>query len=94
MQIDLYEEYTKGFLKGTNGSLSKEELLGLPYGALVMTLETGMRFLGDYLNGDVYFSIHYPEQNLDRCRTQFKLVADMEGKMETMKATVARLLAE
>jgi hypothetical protein len=43
-------------------------------------LECGMRFLADYLNGDRYFRIHYPEQNLDRCRTQFKMVADMEKK--------------
>ena len=49
-----------------------------------MTYECGIRFLADYLNGDVYFKIHYPEHNLDRARTQLKLVADMEAKMDEM----------
>ncbi len=55
-----------------------------------MTFECGIRFLTDYLNGDTYFKIHYPEQNLDRTHTQFKLVYDMEGKMDTMKAIVEK----
>ena len=50
-----------------------------------MTLECGMRFLGDYLNGDTYFRIDYPEHNLVRARTQFKLVEDMEKQMNEMK---------
>ena len=50
-----------------------------------MTLECGMRFLGDYLNGDTYFRIDYPEHNLVRSRTQFKLVEDMEKQMDEMK---------
>ena len=54
-----------------------------------MTLECGIRFLADYLNGDTYFRTHYEGQNLDRCRTQFKLVADMENKWEEMKRIVA-----
>ena len=49
-----------------------------------MTLECGVRFLADYLSGDVYFHIQKPEHNLDRCRTQFKLVKDMEDKMDQM----------
>ena len=53
-----------------------------------MTLECGMRFLTDYLEGDVYFKTHYKGQNLDRTRTQFKLVKDMEDKWETMKTIV------
>ncbi len=53
-----------------------------------MTLECGLRFLTDYLAGDHYFGIHYPDQNLDRCRTQFKLVQDMEEKMDQMHAIV------
>ncbi len=47
-------------------------------GAKTMTLECGLRFLTDYLNGDTYFATHYADQNLDRCRTQFKLVSEME----------------
>ena len=57
-------------------------------GAKTMTLECGMRFLTDYLDGDHYVAIHYPDQNLDRCRTQFKLVADMEKKWDKMQAIV------
>ena len=54
----------------------------------MMTLECGVRFLTDYLDGDNYFKIHYPEQNLDRCHTQFKLVADMEKKWDQMMKIV------
>ncbi len=88
--IDLYEAYTRGFLEGAQGSLTEAELEYLPWGARLMTLECGIRFLTDYLDGDHYFRIHYPEQNLDRCRTQFKLVKDMEEQFEAMAAVVAK----
>mgnify|MGYP002510323952 CR=1 FL=1 len=86
--IELYEAYTRGFLEGAKGSLTPAELEYLPWGAKLMTLECGIRFLTDYLDGDHYFRIHYPEQNLDRCRTQLKLVADMESKWQAMEAIV------
>jgi hypothetical protein len=54
-----------------------------------MTLECGMRFLTDYLNGDIYFKIHREAHNLDRCRTQFKMVADMEEMMDRMNAIIS-----
>ena len=88
--IELYEAYTRGFLEGAAGSLTKAELEYLPWGAKLMTLECGIRFLTDYLDGDNYFRIHYPEQNLDRCRTQFKLVTDMEAQFDTMHAIVEK----
>ena len=88
--IALYEAYTRGFLEGAQGSLTPAELEYLPWGARLMTLECGIRFLTDYLDGDHYFRIHYPEQNLDRCRTQFKLVRDMEEQFEAMAAVVAK----
>lgn len=62
----------------------------LPMGAKVMTYECGMRFLTDYLQGDTYFKIHRAGQNLDRCRTQMKLVADMEAKWARMEQIVSR----
>ena len=65
-------------------SLTSMERETLPMGAKLMTLECGIRFLADYLSGDVYFRIHRPEHNLDRCRTQFKLVEDMEKKWQQM----------
>ena len=87
MDLDLYGIYTKGFLSACPG-LTKMEREMLPMGAKLMTLECGVRFLTDYLNGDVYFKTHYDGQNLDRCRTQFKLVADMESKWDAMKRIV------
>lgn len=87
MDLSLYETYTKGFLSACPG-LTQTERDMLPMGAKLMTLECGVRFLTDYLNGDVYFKTHYAGQNLDRCRTQFKLVADMESKWNDMKRIV------
>ena len=88
--IELYEAYTRGFLEGAKGSLTAAELEYLPWGARLMTLECGIRFLTDYLDGDHYFRIHYADQNLDRCRTQFKLVKDMEEQFAEMAAVVAK----
>ena len=90
MDISLFEEYTKGYLSVAKEFLTEEELETLSIGSAVMTLECGMRFLTDYLDGDVYFATHYEGQNLDRCRTQFKLVADMEAKMNEMQAIVKK----
>ena len=84
----MFEVYTQGFLEGANGALTQAELDYLPWGAKLMTLECGIRFLTDYLEGDHYFRTHREGQNLDRCRTQFKLVADMENQWEAMKAVV------
>ena len=86
--ISLYEVYTQGFLEGADGALTQAELDYLPWGAKLMTLECGIRFLTDSLEGDHYFRIHREGQNLDRCRTQFKLVADMEDQWEAMKSVV------
>jgi len=88
--IELYECYTRGFLEGAAGSLTPGELEYMPWGARLMTLECGMRFLTDYLEGDHYFRTHYAGQNLDRCRTQFKLVQDMEQQFEEMKAIIKK----
>ena len=87
MDLSLFETYTKGFLSACPG-LTENERDMLPMGAKLMTLECGVRFLTDYLSGDTYFATHYEGQNLDRCRTQFKLVADMESKWEEMKRIV------
>ncbi len=91
LDLELFEAYTKGFLEGCGGALTEKEIELLPVGAVMMTLECGMRFLTDYLEGDVYFKIHSPTQNIDRARNQFALVADMEKKMDEMKAIVKRL---
>lgn len=90
MSLELFELYTKGFLEGCQGSLTKEEVDMLPMGAKLMTLECGMRFLTDYLQGDVYFHTTYAEHNLVRCHTQFEMVADMERKWAQMEEIVKR----
>lgn len=88
--LELFECYTRGFLQGAQGVISPEEKEYLPWGARLMTLECGMRFLTDYLEGDHYFATHRPGQNLDRCRTQFKLVSDMEACWEQMQEIVRK----
>lgn len=90
LSLPLFEIYTKGFLEGCEGSLTETEVEMLPMGAKLMTLECGMRFLTDYLQGDTYFRIHRENHNLDRCHTQFGLVADMEAKWDEMKAIVKK----
>lgn len=90
LDLDLFDAYTKGFLEGCNNVLTDVEKDLLPTGAWMMTLECGIRFLADYLNGDTYFKIHYPEQNLDRARTQLKLVQEMEQKQDQMQAIIAK----
>ena len=88
IDLDLYRIFTRGFLTACP-DLTPKERESLPLGALTMTLECGVRFLTDYLDGDHYFGIRYPEHNLDRCRTQFKLVAEMEAKWDEMTRIVA-----
>ena len=86
--MGLFEAYFDGFMEGCRGSLTKREVETLPMGAKIMTFECGMRFLTDYLEGDTYFKTHYPGQNLDRARTQLKLVKDMEEKWDIMEKIV------
>lgn len=88
--MDLFDLYAKGFIKGCAGKLTKKEINLMPMGAKTMTFECGMRFLTDYLQGDVYFKIHRDGHNLDRCRAQFKLVEDMEKKWYTMQDIVKK----
>lgn len=92
VQLDtrLFEMYAKGFVEGTNGILTDTELAYLPWGARVITLEQGIRFLTDYLNGDLYYATNRPNQNLDRTRTQLKLVSDMEREWERLLAAIPK----
>ena len=89
--IPLFKAYTEGYLEAAAGALTEAEKSLLPFSIKLMTYECGMRFLTDYLNGDVYFRIHRPDDNLARCRTQFALVAEIEGLMEEMEGFVAGL---
>lgn len=85
---ELFCAYTEGYLSAVGDSLTEEEKNCLLLGAMVITFETGIRFLTDHLQGDTYFKIHRPNHNLDRCRTQFKLVKDMEDKREILETIV------
>ena len=87
LDLELYRTFARGFLEACP-SLSKAEIAALPLGAYTMTMEVGMRFLTDYLNGDKYFSIDCPEHNKIRCRTQFKLISDMEKHWDEMCSIV------
>ena len=86
--IDLFEYYTKGYLTALGDSVTKVEKDNLAFGAILMTYECGMRFLADYLDGDIYFRTHREGHNLDRARTQFKLVKDMESRFDEMNKIV------
>ena len=87
MSLELFRTYATGFLTACPGLTELEKKL-MPMGAKMMTLECGVRFLTDYLDGDHYFKVHRENHNLDRCRTQFKLVADMEKKWAEMNAVI------
>lgn len=79
--MPVYEAFTKGFLEEAGETMTAKERELLPWSIVLMTYECGIRFLADYLNGDTYFKVHYPTQNLDRTRTQFKLIRDQMEKL-------------
>lgn len=90
--IPLYRAYTEGFLCAAGDSLTDKELETLPMGAKLMTLEVGMRFLADYLNGDTYFKTAYEMHNLDRAHNQFKLVIEMEKSIDEMLDIIHKIM--
>lgn len=92
--MELFEIYAKGYIKGCGGKLTGKEIELMPMGAKVMTFEYGIRFLTDYLQGDIYFKIHREGQNLDRCRTPFKLVEDMGNKWQTMQEIISKYIRQ
>lgn len=86
--LELFKAYVEGYLESAGTALTENEIKYLPFSAKLLTLECGMRFLGDFLDGDTYFKVDYPEHNLIRSRTQFKLVKEMEDKMDEMEKIV------
>lgn len=86
--LELFEAYAKGFCGAVKNSISPREAELLPYGAYLMTIECGMRFLTDYLSGNVYFATKYEEHNLVRCRTQFQLASQMEAHIAEMNTII------
>ena len=94
LDLNLFRVYAKGFLEGCNGSLTDTELELLPEGAMMMTLECGLRFLTDHLEGDVYFRIHRENHNLDRARNQLALAKDIEAKLPELEKLTREILAK
>lgn len=92
--LGLYEMYARGYLEACGDILTEEELALLPYASLIITAEDGIRFLMDYINGDTYYRIEYPEQNLDRAHTQLKLLSDMEKKLPDIRKILQKIYDE
>ena len=86
MRFEMYEALYRGYVDMTSDFLTPAEYENLPFAGKLITLEIGIRFLTDYLDGDVYFKTRRSTQNLDRCRTQFKLVESIEEQMDKMTA--------
>lgn len=89
IDLTLFEMYAKGYLEAAK-DLTEEEIQVLPLSAFIMTLECGMRFLSDFLDGDRYFGISYPEQNLHRAKNQLMLAADIEKKLPQMEQIIEK----
>jgi aminoglycoside phosphotransferase (APT) family kinase protein len=88
MQFDFFEELVRGYLSSAGEFLSKQEKHLLAFSGKLITFEIGMRFLTDFLQGDTYYKVHRDGHNLDRCRTQFKLVESIERQEEKMNRFV------
>jgi hypothetical protein len=91
MQFSMFEGLVRGYLESAGGFLTTAEKEHLALSGKLITFEIGIRFLTDYLSGDTYFKIHRDGHNLDRCRTQFKLVESIEQQEEDMQRLVQRL---
>jgi hypothetical protein len=87
--LDIFDSLVRGYLEAAGEFLTPGELDHLVFSAKLLTFECGMRFLTDHLNGDVYFKIQRENHNLDRCRTQFAMVSDIEEKLDQMHKIVA-----
>ncbi len=90
VDLNMFDWLARGYLEAARDFLTPQEWQYLPFGGKLITFEQAIRFLGDYIQGDVYYKIHRPGHNLDRARNQIKMVADMEQKMDQMQAIVAR----
>ena len=90
MQFPMFEALARGYLDSAGDFLTREEREYLAFSGKLITFEIGLRFLADHLNGDTYFKIHRDGHNLDRCRTQFKLVESIENQEAQMRQLVLR----
>lgn len=94
IDLNLFERFTKGFLKNTIKMMNEKEIELLAFSAILITYELAIRFLGDYLDGDLYFKVKHPHHNLERARSQIALVQDMEKNLDKMEEIVKRVVNE
>lgn len=94
VSLELFEAFTRGFLSACAKDLTKAEVENLAFSAKLMTYECGIRFLTDYLDGDIYFRTEYHEHNLVRARNQFRLVSEIEKNLPEMNRIVERIYNE
>jgi aminoglycoside phosphotransferase (APT) family kinase protein len=92
MQLPMFEALVRGYLSTAGSCLTDSEKQLLVFSGKLVTFEIGIRFLTDFLEGDVYFKVHRDGHNLDRCRTQFKLIESIERQESVMNDLVARIL--
>lgn len=93
VRMNIFESLVRGYLSTARDFLTPEELNQLAFAGQLITFEIGTRFLADYLNGDIYFKVHREGHNLDRCRTQFKLVREMQQRMDELQDAVTRAMS-
>ena len=94
VDMELFREFTRGFVSETKDVLTREEILALPQGVKVITCELAMRFLTDYIDGDVYFKVKRPQHNLIRACAQMRLLEKFEEKYDEMVEYVEEIAAE
>ncbi len=93
INLEIFKAFSKGFLEETKSFLTEKEISLLPHAAKFMTFIMGIRFLTDYLEGDVYYKINHPMHNIDRCRAQFKLVREITTQEQEMGKIIQLLIA-
>jgi hypothetical protein len=94
MQLPMFEALLRGYLSTAGKFLTQGEKLHLAFAGKLLAFEQGIRFLADYLAGDPYYKVKSPHHNLDRCRTQFKLLQSIEQQEDKMHQLISRLLDE
>ena len=88
INMEYFRSFTKAYLKETGDILTEKELEYLVFSCRLLTLELAMRFLNDYINGDVYFKINYDKHNLDRARNQIALAKNIENQMDYINSYI------
>jgi hypothetical protein len=91
MRMPMFEALVEGYLESAQEFLTESEVSLLAFSCKLITLEIGIRFLTDHIEGDVYFKIHRPDHNLDRARTQLKLVEEIEARLPEMEKFVRKV---